>query len=103
MQDGIELLLDFRSEVESGLVFPGTLGFVALAEGGGGRLVVAGHGGECFVGHTAFQLVTVSKAHDGIAAFDMVVEEVERLAGVVSFEPESHLTQFDSQGFRSTP
>ena len=97
VQDGIELLLDFRSEVESGLVFPGTLGFVALAEGGGGRLVVAGHGGECFVGHTAFQLVTVSKAHDGIAAFDMVVEEVERLA-VVSFGAESHLTQFDSQG-----
>ena len=48
--------------------------------------------------HTALQLVTAGKANNGIAAFDVVVEKVERLAGVVSFEPESHLTQFDCQG-----
>ena len=40
----------------------------------------------------------MGKAYDGVTAFDVVVEEVERLAGVVGFQPEGHLAQFDGQG-----
>src|SRR3989442_7045043 len=41
-QDGVKLLLDCRGKVEPDLVFPGTLGLVALAEGGSGLLIIAG-------------------------------------------------------------
>jgi len=98
LQDTVELLPDFWGKVEPGLVFTGTLGFVAFAEGGGGCLVVAGHGDEGFLGHTPLYLIAVSKANDGVPTFDMVVEEVERRAGVVGFQPESHLAQFNGQG-----
>ena len=38
------------------------------------------------------------KADDGVAAFDVVVEEVERLAGDVGFEPEGDFAEFDGEG-----
>lgn len=35
----------------------------------------------------------MSKADNGVATFDVVVEEVERFAGVMSFEPERYFAE----------
>ena len=37
------------------------------------------------------------KADDGVAALDVVVEKVERLAGIVGLQPEGDLAEFDRQ------
>ena len=60
-------------------------------------LVVARHGGKGFVGHALVHVFAPDKADDGVAALDVVVEEVERLAGIVGFEPEGNLAEFDRQ------
>ena len=60
-------------------------------------LVVAGHRGEGFVGDALVQFLAPDKADDGVAAFDVVVQKVERLAGVVGFQPERDLAEFDGE------
>jgi hypothetical protein len=70
---------------------------VALSQQRGGVLVVARQSLEGFVGHAAFGFLTPGKADDGVAALDVVVEEVERFAGVVGFQPEGDLAEFHRQ------
>jgi hypothetical protein len=70
---------------------------VALSQQRGGVLVVIRQGGEGFVGHAAFGFLAPGEADDGVAALDVVVEEVERFAGVVGFQPEGDLAEFHSQ------
>ena len=68
---------------------------VGLAPEGGNLLFVSRHGGKGFVGHALVQFLLPDKADDGVAALDVVVKEVERLAGIVRFKPERDFAQFD--------
>jgi hypothetical protein len=70
---------------------------VALAQQRGDVLVVARQRGKGFVGHAALGFLAPGKADDGVAALDVVVEEVERFAGVVGFQPEGDLAEFHGQ------
>lgn len=96
---GGEFLVGDGFEVEGGLVLFVVLavGLVAFAQGGGDVLVVAGQGLEGFVGDAAVHVFAAGVADDGVAAFDVVVEEVEGFAGVVGFEPEGHFAEFDGE------
>ena len=60
---------------------------VFLAVGRRDVLVVAGQRLEGRRRHALAQLLAAGKAYDGVAALDVVVEEVERLAGNVRLEP----------------
>ena len=72
--------------------------FVVVAPFGGEVFVVAGHGREGF-GRDAFvEFFLADEADDGVAAFDVVVEEVEGLSGGVGFQPERDLAEFDGEG-----
>lgn len=99
-EDGVEFLLERGGEFEfllaAGVVL--ALGFVGLAEGGGDVLVVAGEGFEGLVGHAFFEFVLGDEADDGVAALDVVVEEVERFAWAVGFQPEGDLAELHGEG-----
>ena len=73
-------------------------GLVALAHEGRGFLVIAGHGDKRFVRYAALDFLAPGEADNRVAAFDVVIEKVERLAGIASFQPEGDLAQFDDQG-----
>jgi len=70
---------------------------VSLASARRHFLVIAGHCGEGLVGDALVHVLAPDEAHDGVAALDVVVEEVERLAGIVGLEPEGDLAQLDSK------
>ena len=52
---------------------------------------------EGFVGDAALEFVFMGEADDGVAAFDVVVEEVEAFAGDMGFEPEGDFAEFDGE------
>ena len=66
-------------------------------------LVVARHRHEGFVRHALIDIFAADVSDDGVAALDVVVEKVQRLAGIVSLEPERELAEFNRQRVRSTP
>lgn len=76
----------------------GALGFVGFAEGGGDVFVITGEGLEGFVGDAFFEFVLGDEADDGVAAFDVVVEEIEGFAGAVGFQPECDFAEFHGEG-----
>ena len=99
-ENGVELLLHARSESRASsaaLRAPCVSALLRLRKARGDVLVVAGQGGEGFVGHALVQFLAADKADDGVAALDVVVEEVERLAGDVGLEPEGDLAEFHGQ------
>jgi hypothetical protein len=75
----------------------GTVLLVLLAPACCDLFVVAGYGGEGLVGHTLVNILAPDETDDGVAALDVVVEEVERLAGIVGLEPEGDLAQLDGE------
>lgn len=77
------------------LIFPFT--FIPFAEEGRGVFVIAGERLEGFVGNAFFEFFAFHETDDGIAAFDVVVEETEWFAGNVGFEPESDFAELDSE------
>ena len=99
LEDVGELLVGGGGEVELLLAFlvVVALGLVALAEFRGDVLVVAGQGLEGFVGDAAFDIFAAGVADDGVAAFDVVIEEIQGFAGDVGFEPEGDLAEFDGE------
>ena len=70
---------------------------IGLAPDGGNLLFVSRHGGEGLIGYAFIQFLLPDEADDGVAAFDVMVQEVERLAGVVRLKPEGDLAQLDGQ------
>ena len=85
-----------REALLTGLVV-GAFGFVGFAEGGSDVFVITGEGFEGFVGDAFFEFVAGHEADDGVAAFDVVVEEIEGFAGRVGFQPEGDLAQLDGK------
>ena len=61
------------------------------------RFVVAACGRESFVGDALFQNLEVEDADERIPAADAVVEERQRLAGAVGFQPQRHAAELDRQ------
>ena len=65
-----------RSEVEGPLLLVLQILFVLLAVGGGDLLVVAGQGLEGLRRHALAKFLAAGEADDGVAALDVMVEEV---------------------------
>src|SRR3546814_15085679 len=80
------------AEVQSSLA--GSLGPVAVPERGDDGPVVAGEGLEGVVGHT-FSEKLRSRAEEGVAADDAVVEEGQGLARLHGLHPEADLAELD--------
>ena len=70
---------------------------VHLSELGGNVLVVSRHGGERLIGNSPIHVFGSDVADNRVPAFDVVIEEVERFAGIVGFEPERHLAKFHGE------
>ncbi len=96
-QDVIELLLQGRGKRDLAGFVVLTLLFVALAQESCGFLVIIRQRLEGFIGYATLGFFAPGEADDGVAALDVVVEEVERFAGVVGFQPEGDLAEFDGQ------
>ncbi len=91
---GTEVFLESEF-AKSGIL---TLLFVGVTEGLGGVFVVVGQGFEGFVGDAVVEFVGGDEAHNGVAALDVVVEEVEGFAGDVGLQPEGDFAEFDREG-----
>jgi hypothetical protein len=66
---------------------------ILFAPACGEVLVVSRHGDEGFIGHTFIQLPALDA---GVAAFDVMIQKVERRTGVVGFQPERDFAEFVS-------
>ena len=60
--------------------------------------MVASHGVVCAVGDASFEDIAVEDADEGVAVLDVVVEEGEREAGGVGFDPEGDFAEVDGEG-----
>ena len=70
---------------------------VALPDIARDLLVVAGHRLVRVVGNARFQRLQVEHADQAVAAFDVMVEEGERQALAVTFDPQRDLAQVDGE------
>ena len=102
--DGLDLLgrLRQRGQVEVEIPaeeghLPLALGFVLAFEACRQFAVVAGHRVEGFIGQAILERVEVEHARQRIAALDAVVEEGQRFAFGVAFQPEGDARQFNRQ------
>jgi hypothetical protein len=76
---------------------------IGVAPLGGEILVVAGHGREGLVGDALVQFLALNKADDSIAAFDVMVQKIERLAGIMRLQPKGDLTEFNGERIEIHP
>jgi len=97
IHNGIKLLLYHRVEHQQ-LPFLVSLVFIFLSKQRGNVFFITRLGRKGFIRYASLQFLASGKTDDGVTAFDMVVEKVERFAGVVRFQPQRNFTQFHSQG-----
>ena len=97
IHNGIELLLYHRVEYQQ-LPFFVSLVFIFLSKQRGNVFFITRLGSKGFIRYAALQFLASGKTDDGVTAFDMVVEKVERFAGIVRFQPQRDLAQFHGQG-----
>lgn len=81
-----QALLNGRSQAHLASIF--AILFVRLSPKGDDFLIVSWHCGKCLIRRTLVEFHLPDKTNDGIATLDMVIQEVERLAGIVRFKPE---------------
>ena len=96
-EDRVEAAAQLWGEVKERLFLVLQIFLVFLAIRPGDLLVVSGQCLESLRWHTLAQLLAACETDDGVAALDMVVEEIEGLARNVRFQPQGHLAQLHRQ------
>ena len=97
LQEGGKLAANGRCKLHLLLAALVAFGLVALAPLRGNLLVVTGQGFEGLVGHALVEFLAADEADDGVAALDVMVEEIERLAGIVRLQPKGDFAEFDGE------
>src|SRR3972149_7404485 len=75
----------------------GSLCLIDLSQPSRDVFVIIGQSLECLLSDPLLKLPNMGKPDNGIPAFDMVIEKIERLTGVVGLKPEGDFAEFYGQ------